>query len=145
MLFVEFHGGDVGALDRQVVAGCPCPGLSGTIALVNADGSLFAVEDMPTTARWNGRVKREVDAAGLNHLLQIATLARSLSASASGSGRCRGPDSRACLAWATARASWTGDPAYFSRVFSRVEGLSPRAFRERLVVGPAPPRSGRSR
>lgn len=25
------------------------------------------------------------------------------------------------------------DPAYFSRVFSRVEGLSPRAFRERLV------------
>jgi AraC family transcriptional activator of pobA len=28
-----------------------------------------------------------------------------------------------------------GDPAYFSRVFSRVEGLSPRAFRERLVAG----------
>ena len=27
------------------------------------------------------------------------------------------------------------DPAYFSRVFSRVEGLSPRAFRERLVRG----------
>jgi AraC family transcriptional regulator, transcriptional activator of pobA len=27
------------------------------------------------------------------------------------------------------------DPAYFSRVFSRVEGLSPRAFRERLVAG----------
>jgi len=27
-----------------------------------------------------------------------------------------------------------GDPAYFSRVFSRVEGLSPRAFRERLVA-----------
>ena len=25
------------------------------------------------------------------------------------------------------------DPAYFSRVFSRVEGLSPRAFRERLL------------
>jgi AraC family transcriptional activator of pobA len=37
------------------------------------------------------------------------------------------------------------DPAYFSRVFSRVEGLSPRAFRERLVGGPAPPRSGQSR
>ncbi len=70
MLFVEFHGGDVGALDRQVVAGCPCPGLSGTIALVNADGALFAVEDMPTTVRGNGRVKREVDAVGLNHLLQ---------------------------------------------------------------------------
>jgi AraC family transcriptional activator of pobA len=27
------------------------------------------------------------------------------------------------------------DPAHFSRVFSRVEGLSPRAFRERLVGG----------
>jgi AraC family transcriptional activator of pobA len=27
------------------------------------------------------------------------------------------------------------DPAHFSRVFSRVEGLSPRAFRERLVRG----------
>jgi AraC family transcriptional regulator, transcriptional activator of pobA len=27
------------------------------------------------------------------------------------------------------------DPAYFSRAFSRVEGLSPRAFRERLVRG----------
>jgi AraC family transcriptional regulator, transcriptional activator of pobA len=31
------------------------------------------------------------------------------------------------------------DPAYFSRVFSRVEGLSPRAFRERLVSGLARP------
>jgi AraC family transcriptional regulator, transcriptional activator of pobA len=30
------------------------------------------------------------------------------------------------------------DPAYFSRVFSRVEGLSPRAFRERLVAGATP-------
>jgi AraC family transcriptional activator of pobA len=27
------------------------------------------------------------------------------------------------------------DPAHFSRVFSRVEGLSPRAFRERLEAG----------
>jgi AraC family transcriptional activator of pobA len=35
-----------------------------------------------------------------------------------------------------------GDPAYFSRVFGRVEGLSPRAFRERLVAG-APPRNAR--
>ena len=26
------------------------------------------------------------------------------------------------------------DPAHFSRAFSRVEGLSPRAFRERLVA-----------
>ncbi len=30
------------------------------------------------------------------------------------------------------------DPAYFSRVFGRVEGLSPRAFRERLAAGAAP-------
>jgi AraC family transcriptional regulator, transcriptional activator of pobA len=30
------------------------------------------------------------------------------------------------------------DPAHFSRVFSRVEGLSPRAFRERLVAGATP-------
>ena len=30
------------------------------------------------------------------------------------------------------------DPAYFSRVFSRVEGLSPRAVRERLVAAAAP-------
>jgi AraC family transcriptional activator of pobA len=41
------------------------------------------------------------------------------------------------------------DPAYFSRVFSRVEGLSPRAFRERLLAGPgvagSPPRRGAAR
>lgn len=37
------------------------------------------------------------------------------------------------------------DPAYFSRTFSRVEGLSPRAFRERLLGGAgrgAAPRGG---
>ena len=109
MLFVEFHDDDVGALDRQVVAGCPCPGLSGTIALVNADGALFAVEEMPTTVRWNGRVKREVDAVGLNHLLQphVGAIAFGLGERVV---RGPGPDSRACLAWATARASWTGRP-----------------------------------
>ena len=42
------------------------------------------------------------------------------------------------------------DPAYFSRAFARVEGLSPRAFRERLSspkAGPTatPPRSPASR
>ena len=46
------------------------PGLTGAIALVNADGTLFAVEDLPTTARGSGRVKRELDAAGLVHLLR---------------------------------------------------------------------------
>jgi hypothetical protein len=47
------------------------PGLTGAIALVHADGSLHSVEDMPTTARGSGRVKREVDAAGLLHLLRV--------------------------------------------------------------------------
>ena len=37
------------------------------------------------------------------------------------------------------------DPAYFSRVFSRVEGLSPRAFRERLVAGATPRQCALSR
>ena len=46
------------------------PGLTGAIALVNADGSLFAVEDMPVQARGSGRVRHEVDAAGLLHLLR---------------------------------------------------------------------------
>lgn len=36
------------------------------------------------------------------------------------------------------------DPAYFSRVFSRVEGLSPRAFRERLLAGPGAARAPRT-
>jgi len=37
------------------------------------------------------------------------------------------------------------DPAYFSRVFSRVEGLSPRAFRERLLAGPTATAEARPR
>ena len=46
------------------------PGLSGAIALVNDDGRLVMVEDMPTTARGNGRVRHEVDAGGIAHLLR---------------------------------------------------------------------------
>ncbi len=46
------------------------PGLSGAVALVHADGGLFEVEDMPVQARGNGRVKHEIDAAGLLHLLR---------------------------------------------------------------------------
>ena len=45
------------------------PGLGGAIALVHGDGHLHSVEDMPTTMRGNGRVKSEVDARGIAHLL----------------------------------------------------------------------------
>lgn len=37
------------------------------------------------------------------------------------------------------------DPAYFSRTFSRVEGLSPRAFRERLLDAPGSANRARRR
>lgn len=46
------------------------PGLSGAIALVNDDGRLHSVEDMPASARGNGRVKHEVDSGGIAHLLR---------------------------------------------------------------------------
>jgi crossover junction endodeoxyribonuclease RuvC len=46
------------------------PGLSGAIALVNGYGELVAVEDMPIAARGGGRVKHEVDAAGITHMLR---------------------------------------------------------------------------
>jgi crossover junction endodeoxyribonuclease RuvC len=46
------------------------PGLNGAIGILNADGSLHSVEDMPTLFRGKGTVKREVDASGLAHLLR---------------------------------------------------------------------------
>lgn len=46
------------------------PGLNGAIAILHADGSMHSVEDMPTLLRGKGTVKREVDAAGLAHLLR---------------------------------------------------------------------------
>lgn len=46
------------------------PGLNGAIGIVHADGTFHSCEDMPTSARGNGRVKREVDAAGLLHVLR---------------------------------------------------------------------------
>ena len=49
------------------------PGLSGAVAIVHGDGTLHSVEDMPVQARGNGRVKHEVDAAGLLHLLRPHT------------------------------------------------------------------------
>ncbi len=53
----------------KLYLGCDV-GLTGAIALVNADGWFVLVEDMPTSARGNGRVKHEVDAAGLLHILR---------------------------------------------------------------------------
>jgi crossover junction endodeoxyribonuclease RuvC len=46
------------------------PGLSGAIGILYADGTFHSVEDMPTVLRGKGAVKREVDAAGLAHLLR---------------------------------------------------------------------------
>jgi len=46
------------------------PGVTGAVALVSADGCLVLVEDLPTTARGSGRVKRECNAAGLAQLLR---------------------------------------------------------------------------
>ena len=46
------------------------PGLSGAIALVSDNGRFVMLEDMPTTARGNGRVRHEVDAGGIAHLLR---------------------------------------------------------------------------
>ncbi|MCC7326370.1 MAG: hypothetical protein IT521_06155 [Burkholderiales bacterium] len=44
-------------------------GLTGAIALVDTDGLLVLVEDMPVMARGNGRVKHEVNASEIAHLL----------------------------------------------------------------------------
>jgi len=46
------------------------PGLSGALALLDGDGALFQVEDLPVMARGRGRVKSELDAAGLARLLR---------------------------------------------------------------------------
>jgi crossover junction endodeoxyribonuclease RuvC len=46
------------------------PGLSGAVAAVDARGHVHLLEDLPTVTRGNGRVKRELDAAGLAHLLR---------------------------------------------------------------------------
>lgn len=46
------------------------PGLSGAIAVIDSAGQFVWVEDMPTLLRGKGAVKREVDAAGIAHLLR---------------------------------------------------------------------------
>jgi crossover junction endodeoxyribonuclease RuvC len=45
-------------------------GLTGALALIDATGRMVMIEDMPVTARGNGRVKHELYAAGLLHLLR---------------------------------------------------------------------------
>lgn len=46
------------------------PGLSGAVAALDAQGRIHLLEDLPTVTRGNGRVKRELDPAGLAHLLR---------------------------------------------------------------------------
>jgi crossover junction endodeoxyribonuclease RuvC len=46
------------------------PGLTGAIAAVDAQGRVHLLEDLPTITRGNGKVKRELDPAGLAHLLR---------------------------------------------------------------------------
>lgn len=46
------------------------PGLTGAIAAVDAQGRVHLLEDLPTVTRGNGKVKRELDPAGLTHLLR---------------------------------------------------------------------------
>lgn len=49
--------------------GCD-PGLTGAVAAVDAHGHVHLLEDLPTITRGNGRVKQELDPAGLAHLLR---------------------------------------------------------------------------
>lgn len=46
------------------------PGLTGALALLNADSSMHSVEDLPVMARGKGRVKNEIDPAALARLLR---------------------------------------------------------------------------
>lgn len=46
------------------------PGLTGALAAIDAHGHVHLLEDLPTLARGNGRVKRELDPVGLAHLLR---------------------------------------------------------------------------
>jgi len=46
------------------------PGLTGAVAAVDAKGRVHLLEDLPTITRGKGKVKRELDPAGLAHLLR---------------------------------------------------------------------------
>lgn len=45
------------------------PGLSGALAILDSRGHVALLESLPTIQRGKGKVKRELDAAGLAHLL----------------------------------------------------------------------------
>ena len=49
------------------------PGLTGAVAAVDAQGHVHLLEELPTILRGTGRVKRELDPAGLAHLLRPIT------------------------------------------------------------------------
>lgn len=49
------------------------PGLTGAVAAVDAHGGISLIEDLPTVTRGSGKVKRELDPAGLAHLLRPIT------------------------------------------------------------------------
>lgn len=46
------------------------PGLTGALAILNGDGSMHSVEDLPVMMRGKGRVKHELDPAALARLLR---------------------------------------------------------------------------
>lgn len=46
------------------------PGLTGALALLDAAGQVVILHDLPTLHRGTGKVKRELDPAGLAHLLR---------------------------------------------------------------------------
>jgi crossover junction endodeoxyribonuclease RuvC len=46
------------------------PGLTGAVAALDQDHQVVMLEDLPTVTRGGGRVRREVDPAGLAHLLR---------------------------------------------------------------------------
>ncbi|TQV61938.1 MAG: crossover junction endodeoxyribonuclease RuvC [Halothiobacillaceae bacterium] len=46
------------------------PGLTGALAILDTQGRVSLLEDLPTVHRGSGKVKRELDPAGLTHLLR---------------------------------------------------------------------------
>ena len=107
------------------------PGLTGAIALVNPDGTLHSVEDMPTQARGYGRVRHEVDAAGLLHLLRVEAGAIAFAlVERVGARPGQGVASMFSLGHST--GCWTGS---WRRSASRIKS-SPRRSGRRLPASP---------
>ena len=49
------------------------PGLTGAVAGIDSAGDVVLLDDLPTIHRGKGRVKRELDPAGLAHILRPLT------------------------------------------------------------------------